>query len=61
MLRWTVGHVGIPGNKKVDSEAKQAAAGLSTPNELLPLYLRKPLLINPSAVTRKHNNDLKKE
>ena len=60
-LRWTAGHIGIPGNEKADSEAKRAAAGLSTPNELLPPYLRKPLLINPSAVTRKHNDELKKE
>ena len=60
-LRWTAGHIGIPGNEKADSEAKRAAAGLSTPNELLPPYLRKPLLINPSAVTRKHNDELKKQ
>ena len=45
----------------MDSKAKRAAAGLSTPNELLLPYLRKPLLINPSAVTRKHNDELKKE
>ena len=60
-LRWTAGHIGIPGNKKADSEAKRAAEGLSSANELLPPYLRKPLLINPAAVTRKHNDDLKKE
>ena len=61
MLRWTAGHIGIPGNEKADREAKRAASGLSSPNELLPPYLRKPLLINPSAVTRKFNNELKKE
>jgi hypothetical protein len=55
------GHIGIPGNEKVDSEAKRAAAELSTSNELLPPYLRKPLLINPSAVIRKHNDKLNKE
>jgi hypothetical protein len=36
-------------------------AGLTSPNELLSLYLRKPLFINPSAVTRKHNDKLMKE
>jgi ribonuclease HI len=60
-LRWTAGHIGILGNEKADSEAKRAAAGLSSTDELLPLYLRKPLFINPSAVTRKHNDELKKE
>jgi ribonuclease HI len=60
-LRWTAGHIRIPGNEKADCEAKRAVAGLSSPNEILPPYLRKPLLINPSAVTRKYNDKLKKE
>jgi len=50
ILRWMAGHIGIAGNKKVDSEAKKAVASLSMDKELLPPYLRKPLLINPSAV-----------
>jgi hypothetical protein len=45
----------------VDSKVKRAAAGLTSPNELLPPYLRKPLFINLSAVTRKHNDKLMKE
>ena len=61
MLRWMVGHISILGNKKTDSKAKRAVAGLSTSNELLPLYLRKLLLINPLAVTRKHNDKLNKK
>ena len=61
MLRWTAGHIGIPGNEKADNEAKKAAAGLSTTTEHLPPYLRKPLPTNPSAVLRKINDDLKKD
>jgi len=60
-LRWTAGHFGIEGNEKADSEAKKAASGLSTLTKQLPPFLRKPLLINPSAVTRKHNDGLKKK
>jgi len=59
-LRWTAGHIGIAGNKKADREAKKAAAGMSSDKELLPPYLRKPLLINPSAVKRKLVDKLKK-
>jgi len=60
-LRWTAGHIGIPGNEKADCEAKKAASGLSSINELLPPYLRKPLLINPSAGLRANNDALNKE
>jgi len=60
-LRWTAGHIGIVGNEKADSEAKKAAAGLSSDKELLPPYLRKPLLINPSAVKQKLIEKLKKD
>jgi len=61
LLRWTAGHISIPGNELADSEAKRAAAGHTTSHEHLPPYLRKPLLINPSAVIRKRNDDLKME
>ena len=60
-LRWTAGHIGIVGNKKADSKAKKAAARLSSDKELLPPYLRKPLLINPSAVKQKLIDKLKKD
>ena len=60
-LRWTAGHIGIPGNEKADRKAKKAASGLLLINELLPPYLRKPLLINPSAVLRANNDALNKE
>jgi len=61
MLRWTAGHIGIAGNKKADSKAKKSVAGLSSDKELLPPYLRKPLLINPSAVKCKLIDKLKKD
>ena len=60
-LRWTAGHVGIDGNEKADCEAKKAANGSTSPAKQLPRYLRKPLPINPSAVTRKHTEELKKK
>jgi len=55
-LRWTAGHIGIPGNEKADREAKKATDNLTSDKEHLPPYLRKPLLINPSAVIRKRND-----
>jgi len=58
MLRWMAGHISIPGNKKVDREAKKAADNHTSDKEHLPPYLRKPLLINSSAVTRKRNDEL---
>ena len=58
-IRWTAGHEGIVGNKAIDQEAKKAAEGLTSDPTHLPLYLRKPLLTNPSAVKRAHNNCLK--
>lgn len=60
-LRWAAGHISITGNEKVDSKAKKAVAGLTSDKELLPPYLRKPLLINPSAVKRKLIDKLKKD
>jgi ribonuclease HI len=44
-VRWTAGHIGIPGNKKVDREAKRAADGFSSNSKDLPKYLRKKLNI----------------
>ena len=60
-LRWTAGHEGIEGNEIVDREAKKAADGLTSDKSLLPPYLKKPLLINPSAIKRAYNDILKSE
>ena len=57
-LHWTAGHEGLEGNELADKEAKRAAEGLTTDKPLLPPYLRKPLLINPAAVKRLHNDIL---
>ena len=59
MIRWMAGHKGIEDNKIVDWEAKKAAKGLTSDLMRLPLYLRKPLLMNTSAVKRAHNDCLK--
>jgi len=58
-IRWTAGHEGIKGNEAVDREAKKAAEGFTSDLTLLPSYLRKPLLTNPSAVKKAHNDRLK--
>jgi len=58
-IRWTAGHEGIEGNKAIDQEAKKAAEGFTSDLLRLPSYLRKPLLMNPSAVKRAHNDCLK--
>ena len=60
-LRWTAGHEGIEGNKIVDREAKRAAEGRTSDHSLLPPSLKKPLLTNPSAVKRAHNDTLQNE
>ena len=58
-LRWTAGHESIGGNELADREAKMAAEGLSSDKYLLPLYVRKPLPINPAAIKRAHHDTLK--
>ena len=59
-LKWSAGHCGIEGNKRADREAKKAANGTTSTTKLLPALLRKPLLINPSAVKRAYNDGLTK-
>jgi len=59
MIRWMARHEGIEGNKTVDHKAKIAAEGFTSDPTLLLQYLRKPLLMNPSAVKRAHNDRLK--
>jgi hypothetical protein len=56
-----VGHEGIEGNELVDIEAKEAAKGRTLDTKHLPPYLRKPLLINPTAAKAAHNAALKSE
>jgi hypothetical protein len=59
IIRWTAGHEGIEGNEAADVEAKKAAEGQSSEKHLLPTYLRKLLLINPTAIKRTYHDLLK--
>jgi len=58
-IRWMAGHEGIEGNEAIDWKAKKAAEGSTSDLTCLPSYLRKPLLMNPSAIKRAHNDCLK--
>jgi ribonuclease HI len=58
---WTAGHEGIEGNELADIEAKEVAKGRSLDTKHLPHYLRKPILINPTAAKAAHNAALKNE
>jgi len=57
-LRWSAGHCSIEGNEKADREAKRAACSSSSTAKLLPMFLRKPLPINPAAAKRAYNKSL---
>ncbi len=58
---WTAGHEGLERNELVDREAKEAASRCNSDKKLLPSYLRKPLLINPTVLKTMHNTRLKKK
>jgi len=61
-LRWIAGHSGSPGNKAVDIEAKNAAAGESSPEDQLPEFLRnKRLPRSLSAAQQEFNSITQKE
>ncbi|KAG2745196.1 hypothetical protein P692DRAFT_201672237, partial [Suillus brevipes Sb2] len=40
IIRWTAGHVGIPGNEQADEQAKRAARGETSDTHLLPSSVR---------------------
>ena len=49
-VRWMVGHVSIEGNEEVDGEVKKMVEGLMSNKRQLPVFLRKLLKQNKSAL-----------
>ena len=58
-FHWVLGHTGIVENEAIDTEAKEAAEGRSSPRNDLPKFLRKPLPISTSAQKQHHTERLK--
>ena len=50
------GHEGVDGNELADAEARMAAQGEHSYTKILPAYLRKKLLINPTRPRRSNRN-----
>lgn len=59
-IRWTAGHLGIPGNKEADKEAKKAAEGTTTGAMHLPKLLRKMFKYSKLAAIQEENMARKK-
>ena len=58
-IRWTAGHMGIPGNKEADKEAKKAAEGTTSNTTHLPKLLKKKLKNSKSAAVQDENTTRK--
>jgi ribonuclease HI len=56
-MRWTLGHVGVEGNEKVDAEAKKAAQGQSSPDSHLPRSYRGILPRSKAAAKKKPSKE----
>ena len=54
LVKWTLGHMGISGNKKTDEEAKKAMREGSSAQNLLPAPLRRTLPRSKAAVKQEN-------